>query len=94
MIVAIATTTTTTTSMPSAPPSLFGLDKACSKLPEFAIVAAKSVQQELHNMEKEAQACIRGTGRFNANISDANDLVSRPSVYVFLFLKSMGFQSL
>ena len=46
-------------------------------MPPCTVESAKSVLNELEEMEKKAQACIKGSGRFECTMMDCNSLVKQ-----------------
>ena len=62
--------------------------EAVSKLPQFAVDGAKSVLQDVQNVEKECQAAIKHNKGFQHTMQDVNGLVTRPpktSFFVSVF---------
>ena len=49
-------------------------------MPPETVQSAKSVLNELKEMEKKAQLCIKGSGRFEFTMPDCNSLVKKATL--------------
>ena len=71
--------------MPACP-LLRKQNQAITRLPDFAVQSAKAVEAELLEMQKAAQAAIKGHPEgFNFKQTDANELVTTPWFCFFKF---------